>query len=156
MMTRRRKMMMMMMMMMTKVAATITTITRRLTLPMAMLWVERLRVYNCTKCTKRSRPSLGRFSRGFQHSVEKLSRQNQTDFFRISKSLLPPNCILWSWVRSKSSFWTSLPHPKELRKKKLNFSIAVHLQLPGTVGEDRLTSKNMNWVSELTASTTDT
>jgi len=56
---------------------------------MLRLLVERLHVdiRNRVKYTNGSRPSLGRFSRGFQRFVEKLSGQIK---IALSKSVLPP------------------------------------------------------------------
>ena len=99
-------------------------VTRRLTLPLAVFWIERLYVYILIKCTEGSRPSLDRFS-AFGREI--IWRKSCSFLFSISKSVLPPCYILWSLIRSESDLLTSLPFPKEFRHQQLNFATADYL-----------------------------
>jgi len=74
----------------------------------------------------------------FARLVEKLSGQNQTAFLSRSEVVLSPCCILWSWVRSESDFWTCLPHPKKFRNQKLNLLLCPRpVGGAGALSDDR-------------------
>jgi len=90
---------------------------------MALLWVERLRVYIRTKCTKISRSSLDRFSRGFQRLVyrtypAKVIHTTQLLFRQVNPFC--PICILSSWDRSESDLFKSLSHFEQVHSAPLS------------------------------------
>ena len=96
---------------------------------LAMLWVERLHVYICTKCTKLSRPSTDRFVRGFQSLVEKLSGRKSSDsfLFSINESVCRHVAFYVAGCEAKVTSLNLSPTQERVQNERVNFSIAAHL-----------------------------